>query len=331
MKLRHQYPHLYEVKSENAQWSVAVKKLCATVNDYISYFIDTFEEEDVLKVERKMDGVHKGYEMARLQSLIKGIDNAVQTYSSSDIHRADIQAYLDNVQQCLDYAVSVQSKIDSCDGYSLCKLYSPLLKHCHIVLNTCKMLHLPHMKKIIAEFTDAGPGVGVSNYEVSFRMVEMSRLHNTVRRTRIHRSRGDSAQNESERTNACVGEAVVDGSALRWNYYSLDDNTQEELQSLNIDEITKLEEEITEKNAWRVAQEVCERVHMEPGPAGDLMLCLVEDELPNQFFFKPSISKCITKLAKQKRRNFQVTIILPRSKISWRIIQKEGKFSWNTA
>ena len=31
MKLHHQYPHLY------AQWSVPVKKLCATINDYIIF------------------------------------------------------------------------------------------------------------------------------------------------------------------------------------------------------------------------------------------------------------------------------------------------------
>ena len=54
------------------------------------------------------------------------------------------------------------------------------------------------MKPIIAEFMDAGPGVGVSNFEVSFHVTEMSKIPKTERRTRVHRSRGDSAKTESE-------------------------------------------------------------------------------------------------------------------------------------
>ena len=41
------------------------------------------------------------------------------------------------------------------------------------------------------------------------------------------------------------------------------------------EEISAEEETCMESNAWRVAEEVCERVHMEPGPAGDLMIGIV--------------------------------------------------------
>ena len=30
----------------------------------------------------------------------------------------------------------------------------------------------------------------------------------------------ETAQNESERTNACIGEALVDGGPLHWEYHS---------------------------------------------------------------------------------------------------------------
>ena len=59
--------------------------------------------------------------------------------------------------------------------------------------------NLPSKKRVEVEFTDAGPGVGVSNFEVRFRMAEISQMHKTERRTRLHRATGDSAQNESER------------------------------------------------------------------------------------------------------------------------------------
>ena len=94
--------------------------------------------------------------------------------------------------------------------------------------------------------TDAGPGVGVSHYEVGFGMAETSRLHKTIRRTRVHRSRGDSAQNESKRTNACVREALVDGGSLHWQYcQALEVMSMQEVESLTIGEITELEEKCT--------------------------------------------------------------------------------------
>jgi hypothetical protein len=41
---------------------------------------------------------------------------------------------------------------------------------------------------------------------------------------------------------------------------------------------------------------------MEPGPAGDLMLCLVEDELPNQFFFNTKYFQIYHKAGKVKKK-----------------------------
>ena len=62
------------------------------------------------------------------------------------------------------------------------------------------------MRPRVAHFTDAGPGVGVSNTEVKFRDAELARLDASDYRIRVHRARGDSGQNEAERTNSAAGE-----------------------------------------------------------------------------------------------------------------------------
>lgn len=36
---------------------------------------------------------------------------------------------------------------------------------------------------------------------------------------RIHRSAGDSGQNEAERTNSAIGDDVVDGATINWERY----------------------------------------------------------------------------------------------------------------
>ena len=52
----------------------------------------------------------------------------------------------------------------------------------------------------------------------------------------------------------------------------------EEIDAMTLDELETEEASCMEKNAWRVCQDVSERIHMEQGPAGDMMLAMVEDE-----------------------------------------------------
>jgi hypothetical protein len=308
IKISHEYPHLYEVTSEDSQWAMSIKKLCVKVKDSVVYFEETSEKEDIERVQKK-GGVHKEYEVKRVKALIGGIDDALQTYVSStkevpQTQRDNISDYVTEVKSTLECARSVLKKMPSCNGLSILQLYKPLLHKCHSITVLCDNLNLPPLRSIIGEFTDAGPGVGVSNFEVSFRMAELSRLHKTYRRTRLHRSRGDSSQNESERTNGCVGEALVDGGALLWDYSKPFDNKScEEREAMAIEEINQAEENCMKENAWRVAQEVCERIHMEPGPAGDLMLGMMEDDVSNQFFYNTKELTAYQKTAKSKRRS----------------------------
>lgn len=61
------------------------------------------------------------------------------------------------------------------------------------------------MRPRVTHLTDAGPGVGVSNMEVKFRDAELARVEGSDYRIRVHRARGDSGQNDTERTNSASG------------------------------------------------------------------------------------------------------------------------------
>ena len=74
--------------------------------------------------------------------------------------------------------------------------------------------------------------------------------HASDRVNRIHRAPGDSAQNEAERTNASIGEALVDGTSLKWEYYKpFDGLTEEVIQRLSAKEVLEKESVCMEKNA----------------------------------------------------------------------------------
>ena len=182
---------------------------------------------------------------------------------------------------------------------------SDLLSDCHKYLSKLEHLQLPKMCCSILKATDAGPGVGITNVEVRFRDAEISRIHSSDRVNRIHRAPGDSAQNESERTNAAIGDSLVDGTALKWEYYKpFDGLASGEIDKLSASEIKERQALCMERNAWRVAQEVAATVDDEPGPAGDFIKCYVTTCQNKQFFFNRSFlmqyAYCKTEAKKQQ-------------------------------
>ena len=54
---------------------------------------------------------------------------------------------------------------------------------------------------------------------MKYRDVEISRINNWDHMNRIHRAPHDSGQNGAERSNAAIGEALVDRKALEWEYF----------------------------------------------------------------------------------------------------------------
>lgn len=170
---------------------------------------------------------------------------------------------------------------------------------------------MPLLCNYILQATGAGPGVGVTNIEVKYRDLEMSRINGWTHMNRIHRAPHDSGQNEAERSNAAIGEALVDGRALHWEYYKANDLISEgEIGTLTVQEIKKLEAEAIERNAWKVAQDVVSRIDGEPGPAGDCMKAYVTDTKEQQFFFnteylqKYSAAKSEVRKAKVPGHNY---------------------------
>ena len=161
------------------------------------------------------------------------------------------------------------------------------LNHCDAAITFIKSLKLPPLCDHILQATDAGPGVGVTNIEVKYRDIEMPRINSwTVTWTGFTAHPHDSGQNEAERSNAAICEALVDGRALHWEYFQPTDLiSEEELKTLTVEEMKQLEAEVVQRIAWRVAQDFVSRIDGELGPTGDCMKAFVTNRKEQQFFF----------------------------------------------
>ena len=79
----------------------------------------------------------------------------------------------------------------------------------------------------------------------------------SVRDCRVHRSHGDSRQNEAEKTNYGCGDALVDGGTLEWEKFKrFDGMSNEDTRKMDMKEFEGYESNRMEKNAWAVAEEL---------------------------------------------------------------------------
>lgn len=95
----------------------------------------------------------------------------------------------------------------------------------------------------ILKATDAGPGVGVTNTEVHFRDTELHGFihlivltESIVLQVTLHRTK------QKVGINADIGDALVDGTALKWEYLKpFDDLPNEEIDELSASEVKERE------------------------------------------------------------------------------------------
>lgn len=247
--------------------------------------------EDVMALTPNAECKFRRYEMSRLSWVKSELLQALERWKEDkhEVQGEDVafgNELKDSVTIITDTVEEKFGDITTTPREELWELYTILLTKVEQTLICIKELNLPPVKPDILKATDAGPGVGSSNVEVKYRDVEMARIFNSNRVNRIHRARDDSGQNEAERSNACIGEALVDGGAMKWQYYeAFEGLTQEEIQALSLADIKKREELAMEQNAWRVAKDVAERINHESGPAGDFMQSYLTPQKHAQFFF----------------------------------------------
>ena len=190
----------------------------------------------------------RAYELSRLNWLKQQLLAALQKWDENKAVIPEEEVVLgnevkDTVTDVVEILEQIKGDIYSATKEQLWECFVILLEKIAATQMCIKKLNLPQVKSDLLEATDAGPGVGCTNVEVKYRDAELARILNLDRLDRVHRVRNDSGQNEAERSNASIGEALVDGSTLKWDYYGpLDGVDQNEIEKLSIQDIKQLEE-----------------------------------------------------------------------------------------
>jgi hypothetical protein len=273
MKMRHDLPDEFEVISDNVRtsgriYTKAMRSATSHIHDSLFLFVDMTEKYYVLKVSRTIQCPHIAYEQQRLLKLHDALTEICDTWETEEtatlLERNSLKAL--DLNSLIVKLAEWQTLLANRNLDQLWDKYKECTSSCMNILQQLRVFGLPYdVKPMWADLTDAGPGVGVSNFEVRFRDTEMARIWKSDYRIRVHRSRNDSHMNEAERTNSAIGDALVDGGTIEWERQKLFEGlTDEQISNLTLNEFEEHQKQIMRKNALDVTDEVVQRLDGAP-------------------------------------------------------------------
>ena len=298
VRLRHEDPSAFEVDEPtpgSPQYSLGFRKCCARLHDDLFLYYDMTESDDLDKISGETGSNCKffTYEKERAEHLKLRIDNLLQFCEDTEMSEHNRALFASQIipvtKRILDAIDDLfKEEVDSIEKDARKDRILRVTSSCKHGLEVLGDLCLAPVKPRWADLTDAGTGVGVSNYEVRFRDAELARVHNSDYRVRCHRSRGDSGQGEAERTNSAISDALVDGATLEWEKYRrFEDLSEEEIKQLSLQSYEEYEKKRMEENAWYVCSQVAERIDDAP-VLKDYIKSKVS-ESPDELFFFNSV------------------------------------------
>ena len=265
-------PNKFEISQETNQpeYSNDFRQICALLHDDVKLFVIMTTSEDLERARNNdSESKHRRYEMQRLNYLKKRLNFIKNSESVQLVSEAEEQLYVANIMPCIQDVLTCTEQIllmsGNKVGNSYSNLYDDLSNRCNKLSEMLQNLRLAVVKPRWYDNSDAGPGVGITNFEVKFRDAELTMLYERDYACRLHSARGSSGDNEAERTNSAVGDSIVDGATLQWNKFQKFHNlTDDEIANLTIQDYDSHEETRMEMNAWWVAKELSYRIDGAP-------------------------------------------------------------------
>ena len=174
-------PNNFEVVEENVPeteiYSLSFRSFCAAAEDSVKYYSLMTVEEDWQRCSPgKEKDPHTEYECSRLRHLAEKLEKSKDYLGPSAVEKevtalAYLEVRLSNLMEGIKQSLSFLTDDVDCGLHTKTDCFSVMETKCDTLLDAVK----PRW----CDITDAGPGVGVSNFEVRLRDAEMAILHNT--------------------------------------------------------------------------------------------------------------------------------------------------------
>ena len=298
---------LHQVAYDVSTFSIDIQKCLVMLKDVFTFYTLQTNKEDTMMYSSEKERF-VAYEREKLTFLMKWCGYALDQVSTEDRVAVDsvehkVREVIEIVVAIGNIAVAVEDEVEagSINAKELWVKQNNLIGLCNEAVELIATIDLPQMKSCVIDLCDAGPGVGITNEDVLYRVCTEFLICNTDYYNRIHLAPGDSSKNEVERIQSNVGDAVCDGGYLDFNYYpQFEGMSDEQLDRMSADDLEEYELKRMEKNALKVAAEVSSRIDGAPTIDG-FMKSYVSKDIPDLFFWDTLFLKAYLKKSDEHR------------------------------
>ena len=289
-RMKYEEPFLFDVNAEpDETYAKTFHSVLFRVFDKLRHFEMSSLREDVMKITQGGDCIHRRYESARVTSLFKFLTNCLDDLNmmshSQDEGSLNSKVVKDEIETLISQCEKVCSTVEEEENrHAVWDDVKELKQNCSKTRNSL-IKFKPQIKSRLHEFTDAGPGVGISNNDVKIRMVETVMIWNLDFYIRHHLANDDSSHNEVERCQSYVGDAICDGGSIEWEelkeFEGLDEGT---IANMSMADLEEHEHTRMRKNAFGVCKELTLRMDGATAPGGFLK-AFVSNDKEDMFFY----------------------------------------------
>ena len=190
MRLRYEEPRLFLTDIDKAQPTPVVYSLLIRLMDQLPFYTLATNDKDVANISSKVDFPHRMHKISRATAVKKTLVKVQEQNLSEKLPAnkvEDMKASIDvSFEKCSELVPQLQTEMNK--G----KVSTSIALFYHQCQDLCsKISHLvPPMKSRIHEFTDAGPGVGVTNLDVKLCIVQIIAITDIDYYIRHHLSNG---------------------------------------------------------------------------------------------------------------------------------------------
>ena len=287
--MKYEEPFLFDANAEpDATYAKTFHSVLFRVFDKLRHYEMSSLREDVMKIMQDKDCNHRRYESARVTSLLKllttCLDDLNVINNTQEEGSLNTKVVKDDIETLISQCEKVCSTVEKEeDRHAVWDDVKELKQNCSKARNSLLQFK-PQIKSRLHEFTDAGPGVGISNNDVKIRMVETVMIWNLDFYIRHHLANDDSSHNEVERCQSYVGDAICDGGSIEWEelkeFEGLDEGT---IANMSMADLEEHEHARMRKNAFGVCKEITLRMDGATAPGGFLK-AFVSNDKEDMFF-----------------------------------------------
>ena len=279
MRLRYEESVLFCVNEQEIRLSTPA---LIKIADQVKLYWLMSKEHDVMNVSEHNDCIYREYETTRASQLYLMLCSFQDTINHTATNFLDVD--LDILKNLVSSVEEVSKLLeDTSPNSEIWTAIEGVLQLCSQFIDKIDPC-LPSLKSRIMEFTDAGPRVGVSNHDVKLRCAEIILLTNADYYIRHHLASGDSSQNEVERCQSYVGDAICDGGPIDWEYkVPFEGLAEEQIVNISFDEMEQHEYDRMKYNAFQVCEELTCRIDGATAPGG-FMKAYTSDSAEELFF-----------------------------------------------